>query len=261
LPGDELMRIMAGIIAGEPGVFSAAVEDPVSGRRWLVNPRRLRSASLIKIFIMAEAFRLAAGGELDLDARLTVRAEDRVGGAGALEHAAPGTIKSLRELIEVMIVESDNTATNLIIDRLGMDAINTMIGRLGCRDTVLRRKMMDFAAAEAGRENFTSPADVTAVLSRLYRRECVTPEADEAMVAILLRQEDRCKIPLHLPAGVAVACKSGELEGAEHDAGIVYGSRRHYCLAVMSDELPDAERGRAAIARLARAVYDYWHEA
>lgn len=252
--------MMAAALAGEPGIFSAAVEDLANGRRWLVNPRRMRSASLIKIFIMAEAFRLAVAGELDLTDTVTIKAADRVGGAGALEHAVPGTVKSLRELIEVMIVESDNTATNLVIDRLGLEGVNTLAGRLDCRDTVLRRKMMDFAAAGAGRENYTSPTDVTAVLARLYHRECVSPAADEAMLAILLRQEDHCKIPLLLPAGVAVACKSGELEGAEHDAGIVYGARRHYCLTVMSDELPDAERGRAAIARLARAVYDYWHQ-
>lgn len=260
LPKEELDVIMAAALAGEPGVFSAAAEELAGGRRWLVNPRRLRSASLIKIFIMIEAFRRAAGGELDLAERVTVRECDRVGGAGALEHAPPGTVRSLRELIEVMIVESDNTATNLMIDRLGFGGINALIGRLGCRDTALRRKMMDFAAARDGRENYTSPADVTAALARLYRRECVSNAADEAMLAILLRQEDRCKIPLLLPAGVAVACKSGELEGAEHDAGIVYGARRHYCLTVMSDGLPEAERGRAAIARLARAVYDYWHD-
>lgn len=259
MPERELEIIMAEALAGEPGQFSAAVEDLASGRRWLLNSQPMRSASLIKIFIMAEAFRRAELNQLDLSETLTVNAEDRVGGAGSLEHAPPGTVRTLRELVELMIIESDNTATNLLIDRLGMDSVNALIGRLGCRDTVLRRKMMDFAAAAAGRENYTSPSEIVATLAGLYRRQCVSPAADEAMVAILLRQEDRCKIPRLLPAGVAVACKSGELEGAEHDAGIVFGARRHYCLAVMSDGLADAERGRAAVARLSQAVYDYWH--
>lgn len=255
----DLATAMAAAVAGEPGVYSAAAIEPAGGRRWLLNPQRLRSASLIKIFILAEAFRRAGRGELDLDEAVAIPAEAIVGGAGQLEFAAPGTVRTWRQLLEVMVVESDNTATNMVIDRLGMESVNALAAALGCRDTVLRRKMMDFAAAADGRENYTTPADVAAVLAKLYRRECVSPAADEAMVAILLRQEDRCKLPLLLPAAARVACKSGELEGAEHDAGIVYGEKRDYVLAVMSDGLPDEERGRGVVARLSRTVYDWLH--
>ncbi|MDT8901706.1 serine hydrolase [Anaeroselena agilis] len=255
----DLTAAMAATVAGEPGVFSAAAVELPAGRRWLLNPKRLRSASLIKIFILAEAFRRIGRGELDPEEAVAIPAEAIVGGAGQLEFAAPGTVRTWRELLEAMIVESDNTATNMVIDRLGMESVNALAVALGCRDTVLRRKMMDFAAAAAGRENYTTPADVAAVLARLYRRECVSPAADEAMVAILLRQEDRCKLPLLLPAAAKVACKSGELDGAEHDAGIVYGEGHDYVLAVMSDGLPDEERGRGVIAQLSRTVYDWLH--
>ncbi len=250
---------MAAAVAGEPGIYSAAAIELPAGRRWLLNPQRLRSASLIKIFILAEAFRRIDRGELDPDAAVAIPAEAIVGGAGQLEFAAPGTVRTWRQLLEVMIVESDNTATNMLIDRLGMESVNALAAALGCRDTVLRRKMMDFAAAAAGRENYTTPADVAAVLAMLYRHGCVSPAADEAMVAILFRQEDRCKLPLLLPAPARVACKSGDLEGAEHDAGIVYGEECDYVLAVMSDGLPDEERGRGVIARLSRTVYDWLH--
>ncbi len=248
---------MAAAVAGEQGVYSAAAVELAGGCRWLLNPRPLRSASLIKLFVLAEAFRRAGRGELDLAERVPVPEEAKVGGAGRLETSPPGTVRTWHELAEAMIVESDNTATNIIIDRLGMESVNALAAALGCRDTVLRRKMMDFAAAAAGRENYTTPADVAAILAKLYRGECVSPEADAAMVAILLRQEDRCKLPLLLPAGTAVACKSGELEEAEHDAGIVYGPRGDYVLAVMSDGLADEARGREVIARLSRTVYDW----
>ncbi len=257
---DDLAAVMAAAVAGEQGIYAAAAVELADGRRWLLNPRPLRSASLIKLFVMAEAFRRAGRGELDLEERVAVPPEARVGGAGALEHAPPGTARTWRELVEVMIVESDNTATNIVIDRLGMASVNALAAALGCRETVLRRKMMDFAAAAAGRENYTSPADVAAILTRIYRGECVAPAADAAMAAILLRQEDRCKLPLLLPAGTAVACKSGELAGAEHDAGIVYGPGGDYVLAVMSDGLADEARGRAVIARLSRTVYDWMHK-
>ena len=255
----DLTAAMAAAVAGEPGTFSAAAVELASGRRWLLNPQRLRSASLIKLFILAEAFRRVRRGELDLTEAVTVPEEAKVGGAGALETSPPGTVRTWRQLLEVMIVESDNTATNLVIDRLGMASVNALAAALGCRDTVLRRKMMDFAAADEGLENYTTPADVAAILALLYRGKCVDPEADAAMVAILLRQEDLCKLPLLLPAPAKVACKSGELDGAEHDAGIVYGEGCDYVLAVMSDDLPDAERGRGVIAKLSRTVYDFMH--
>lgn len=250
---------MAAAVAGEPGVYAAAAAEPASGRRWLLNPQPLRAASLIKIFVMAEAFRRAEAGGLDLEEVVTVPEAAKVGGAGSLQHAPPGTARTWRQLIELMIVESDNTATNLLLRRLGMDSVNALAAALGCRETVLRREMMDFAAAAAGRENYTSPADVALALTALYRGAWVSPAADAAMVNILLRQEDREKLPRLLPAAARVACKSGELEGAEHDAGIVYGEGRDYVLAVMGDGLPDAARGKEVIARLSRTVYDFLH--
>ena len=235
----DVAAAMAAAVADEPGIYAAAAVELAGGRRWLMNSRPMRAASLIKIFIMAEAFRLSEGNGLDLEEMVPIAATPAVGGAGSLQHAPPDTVKSWRELVELMIVESDNIATNLLIDRLGMAGVNALAAALGCRDTVLRRRMMDFAAAAAGRENHTSPADVALALEKLYRGEWISPAADAAMVAILL--------------------KSGELEGAEHDAGIVYGEGCDYVLAVMSDGLPDPERGRGVIARLSRTVYDVLH--
>jgi len=189
---DDLSAVMAAVVAGEPGTYSAAVSDLATGRRWLLNPQRMRSASLIKLFILAEAFRRAGRGELALEEAVAVPEEAKVGGAGALEMSPPGTVRTWRQLLEAMIVESDNTATNLVIDRLGMDSVNALAAALGCGGTALRRKMMDFAAADEGRENYTTPAEVAAMLAMLYRGECVDPEADAAMVDILLRQEDLC---------------------------------------------------------------------
>jgi len=163
------------------------------------------------------------------------------------------------ELIELMIIESDNIATNLLIDLLGMEPINARIRSLGCSETILRRRMMDFAAAETGQENLTSARDVICLLSRLYNANCVSAKADAAMCSILGRQTDRCKIPLLLPSNTICQHKTGELPGAEHDAGIVRTSNGDYLIAIMSDDLPDPEHGRQVIAQLSRIIYD-WHE-
>ena len=219
----------------------------------------MRSASLIKLFIMVEAFEQIKTNQLDPAATIAVTEKDLVVGAGILQELPVGTSHTVSSLIDLMITESDNIATNLLIDRLSMSTINARVNSLGCADTILRRRMMDFAAAAAGRENMTSVRDIIGLLTRLYNSDCVSYDADIAMCAILGRQTDRCKIPLLLPTSVTCQHKTGELPGAEHDAGIIHTPNGAYIVAFMSDDLPDPERGRQVIANLSRAIYD-WYE-
>ena len=253
-----LDRITA-ITKNEPGTFAIAVKDPTTGFKWNAGSRPMRSASLIKVFIMVEAFEQMKAGQLSAETLLSFTESDRVAGSGLLQELPAGTSRTLLELIELMITESDNIATNLLIDRIGMSAINLRIQALGCTDAVLQRRMMDFAAASAGRENLTSVSDMARVLSLLHTADCVNPESDLAMCAILGRQTDRCKIPLFLPSDALCQHKTGELPGAEHDAGIVNTSKGSYILAIMGDNLQTSEQGCHAVARLSRVVYDwYW---
>jgi beta-lactamase class A len=249
--------VLVETVSAEPGEYAVAVKDLSTGRRWALNPYPMRAASLIKIYIMVEAFRQHSLGSLALAEELAVTGDTRVGGAGPLEHAPIGTVKSCLELVELMITESDNTATNMLINRLTLPGVNETIQRLGCYDTVLQRKMLDFASAAQGRENFTSVTDVATVLEKLYHHRCLGKAADEAMLAIMLRQSDRCKLPLLLPPDIRIAHKTGELDGAEHDAGIVYSRKADYIVAIMSDHLPDEARGREVIAGISRTIYDF----
>lgn len=256
----NLTAIIAAVTENEPGTFAIAVNDPISGFDWNVGSRPMRSASLIKILIMVEAFEQFKTMQLSPDTSIAFEETDRVGGAGLLQELPAGTSRTVLELIELMIAESDNIATNLLIDRIGMANINARINALGCADTVLNRRMMDFEAAEAGRENLTSVTDVNRVLTRLHNADCVSSDADSSMCAILGRQTDRCKIPLLLPPLAACQHKTGELPGAEHDAGIILTPKGAYILTIMSDNLTDPERGRQAVARISRAVYDWYWE-
>jgi beta-lactamase class A len=232
------------------------VIDLATGQKWTYNSQPMRSASLIKLFIMAEAYAQIHAGQLNPADRLTFTESDRIGGAGLLQELPAGTSRTLLELIELMITESDNIATNLLIERLGMAQINARIQTLGCQDSVLRRRMMDFAAAAAGQENRTSVADVAKVLTALHHGFCVNSTSDLQMCGILERQTDRCKIPLLLPHDTICRHKTGELPGAEHDAGIILSPDCAYALAVMSDNLPDPARGCQTIAEISRTVYD-----
>ena len=254
----ELEKKIRCILDDESGTFAFAFIDLATGLAWNRNSQPMRSASLIKLFIMIEAFEQIRTGRLKPDEILSFREQERVVGAGLLQQFPAGTGRSVLELIELMIIESDNIATNLLMDKLGIARINGRIHSLGYKDTILRRKMMDFAAAEKGQENLTSVMDVATVLTQLQHSLCVDPDADSQMCAILERQTDRCKIPLLLPLSTICRHKTGELPGAEHDAGIISTGKGEYVLVVMSDNLADQEQGRSTIAQISREVYDWF---
>lgn len=238
-----------------PGIYSLSLQMTNYEHFIHVNPRRLPSASLIKVFIMAEAFRQATSGQIDLSESAQVTADVRVGGAGPLEFADLGLAVKLIKLIELMIVESDNTATNILINILGKDSINKYAHSLGCFNTSLERSMMDFAAREAGVDNYTSPADMNVLLRRIYSKSCIDPASDYHMLKILLGQTDKCKFPLLLPQNIPIAHKTGELDGIEHDSGI-FLTDPPYILTIMTCDLPSEEQGRNTIAELSRMIYD-----
>lgn len=238
------------------GILSVSFMDLAAEQAWAWQSRPLRAASLIKLFIMVEAFRQIEAGRLSVEESLTFCEADRVGGAGSLQQMPSGSRLKLLDLVELMITESDNIATNLLMERLEAERINRCILSLGCTDTRLQRKMMDFAAAANGRENTTSVTDVVKVLSEIYRNRCATADSCRQMQEILARQTDRCKLPLLLPPDTLCRHKTGELPGAEHDAGIVETPRGHYAIAVMTDELADNAAGTELVAQISRFVYD-----
>ena len=210
---------------------------------------------MIKIYIMAEAYRQVKAGMLSLDEKYTITNKVKVGGSGILQGAPGGTIKTMQELIDLMIIESDNTATNIMIDRLSIDKINELCSSLGMTNTLLQRKMMDFESVKQGRENYTSVVDLGNMLEKIYYGQCIGQEQDAAMIKVLLRQEDNDKIPALLPAKVRVAHKTGELEGAIHDGGIVFGTPKNYIMCVMTENVRNPHSVVNDIAQLSRDIY------
>jgi len=255
----SLKKLLSNILSTTTGIYSIAVKNLTTSQQLTITPVRLRSASLIKIFIMIEAFRQADLGQLNLAEEQLILAADQVGGAGPLEVVPPGTKQTWYQLIELMITESDNTATNILINKISQGAINATIRSLGCHDTTLQRKMMDFTSAEQGLENYTSVTDITSVLEKLYFHRCLSPKRDQEMLNILKNQQDRCKIPQGLPEEIIVANKTGELDGVEHDAGIVYHPDNPFIITIMTEALPDAIKGQAIIAELTKTVYHNLH--
>jgi beta-lactamase class A len=215
---------------------------------------------------MIELFRQAEAGELSLDQPLLIDTEFASivdGSAYSLTaeedsdqeiYRHVGESRSLRELCTAMITISSNLATNLLIERLGVENIRRTVTALGADGMQVLRGVEDIKAFRAGKSNTTTARGLLVLLERLARGQAVSSTADSEMVAILERQELRGGIPAGLPEGTPVAHKTGNITAIHHDAAIVRAARP-FVLVVLVRGLEDEERSARLIADIAREVY------
>ena len=213
------------------------------------------AASVIKLTILWELFRRVERGELSLHKELELRETSKVGGFGILKEMHPGLRPSLEDLATLMIVLSDNVATNMLIDLLGMDAINRSAAELGLHKTALRRKMMDGEAKARGLDNFTSPEDMAHLLWHYMESPDLSESSRNTMLNILLRQQCNNKLPLRMPQDAPLAHKTGDLPGTEHDAGILLLPKRPVILVVMTKDLSRNQDGIAFCNEFGELLY------
>ena len=195
------------------------------------------SASIIKLAILGTLLDQTQSGVLSLDDSATVGPSDIVGGTGVIQASGAGGSYTYRQLAAYMIQDSDNIATNLIIDAVGMPAVNEYASEISLTQTVLNRRMMDFAA---GDENYTSANDVAHILQLIYQGKLVSPDASEFALDLLKGQHDDAGLLEGLPAGSVFAHKTGTLDGVFNDGGIVL-DRNPYVMVVLSG---DAEKSQ-----------------
>lgn len=184
----------------------------------------LIAASVIKLPIMVEAFNQAEQGLIDLMEPVKVERKDCLPSCGALTYLHEGVTLPWIDLVTLMIIVSDNTATNLLIERLGMDCINATMAQLGLTNSRLNRKLFRPELSRQGIENRVTARDMGLLLEKIYRGEVVSPKACDKMLQILSHQQLNGKMPFHLHArGIKCAHKTGEDSGVTHDVGIVFG--------------------------------------
>ena len=210
------------------------------------------SASMIKLVVLAALLDKAAAGQIDLAAQVEVTSSDIVSGTGTVQDDGPGTYE-LRELARRMIADSDNTATNVIVDLIGMDAVNEEASKLGLTGTVMARKMMDMVAADQGMRNRMTSDDAATILNLIASGKLVNEQMSELAMSFLLQQTINAGLTDAIPVGVQVAHKTGELIQAEHDGGIVLAAHP-YVLVVMTEGIENY-LGVSVIADVSRAVY------
>jgi beta-lactamase class A len=252
-------RKAVGISETVDGVVGFTVKDLTTGESFSVNGEMVfTQASAIKLPILFELLRRVEKGDFDLDEPVRLQESDVTVGSGVLQQLTPGKVTmSLRDVATLMVTVSDNTATNMIIDRVGMDNVNRTMGRLGLTHTKLQRKMMDREAWLADRENLSTPNEQADLLERIYRGEELRKESAEEILRILSIPKSSRIRPL-LPSGIRVAHKTGSVPGVVVDVGIVYLPERPFIVAAMVNWLLDSEQAEQAISHLSLAAYQYF---
>ncbi len=238
------------------GVLGVAIEDLSSGQTFLLHGDEVfPQASSIKIAVLAELYHQAQQSKLKLTDLYTVQASDLVPDSDIMGGLTPGVTRiTLRDLATMMVAVSDNSATNVLIDRVGMENVNALLDSLGLAHTRLRRKMMDLKAASEGRENVSTPREMMSLLDAIYRGNVLNPEMTGDFFKVLSTHKDGW-IPRHLPEDLKVANKPGSLEGVRNDSGIVFVPNRPFVLCVMTTYLRNEREGEEAISRIALAAY------
>ncbi len=214
-------------IAQESGmdVCVSAVDLTSGAKATYQSDKKMLSASMIKLLIAETFLRQVSEGAHALDDVYVLKDSDIVGGAGSLGYRGAGAEVAYREVLKLMIAESDNTAANILIDACGMDAINAESKRLKLKCTELGRHMMDTQAAANGYDNYTCADDLAKLLRKVYNKTFVNEEMSALMLECLEAQTDNDCISTGLPAGTVFAHKTGSLANVRHDGGIVEGDK------------------------------------
>jgi beta-lactamase class A len=247
------------------GTMGVAIMDLTDGRTFLLNPDAVfAQASSIKVAVLTELYRQqqesdhSATGKARLTDVYTVNAGDLVADSAIMGGLTPSVTRvTNRDLATFMVAVSDNSATNVLIDRVGMDNVNAMLTSLGLTHTRLQRMMMDVKAAQAGRENLSTPREMMTLFADLYQHKILNQPLTDDFFRVLSTPKPS-DIPRNIPDDVVIANKPGELAGVRNDVGIVFVPNRPFVIVVMTAYLKRGRDGNDAIARIAGAAYDYF---
>ncbi len=260
-PVEKRIARIAAASSGTVGVWARKLDGPppITYNADEIFP----TASISKILILLSLFQLGEHEPSIFAHRITLRLSDFVGGSEVLDGYEPGQSITVEALARAMIDQSDNSASNVLIDFLGFDRISATIHAAHLGHTQLKRHFMDVNAVVGHSENLTTARDMGSLLYQIERashegvRTVASPLSCRKMIEIMLRQEDRDKIARGLPKGMPLANKTGEIDGVRNDVGIIdpFGDKP-YVLAVLTKDLDDFSLGNIAIRRTAMAVHD-----
>lgn len=213
-----------------------------------------QAASVIKIPIMIEIYRQIINGDLDENELFQVKKEEKLPSCGALSYLHDGLEVTLKDLCTLMIILSDNTATNMLIKRVGMQSINETMKQLGLAKTKINRMLFDVNESARGIQNYISPCEIGILFEKMYEGSLVSKEASSSMLSLLCDQRLNGKIPFYITDGTKIAHKTGEDTGITHDVGIVFAKEPFIvCFCSNNVEVPAFNR---IIQKTTRDLYN-----
>jgi beta-lactamase class A len=248
------------VVRETDGVVGVAILDLTDQRAFYLNADAIYpTASTIKIAVLAELYRQhERGSGAKLGDLYTVNAKDGVGSEGILHAMSAGVSRiTNHDLALLMVSLSDNSATNVLIDRVGMDNVNAWLAQVGLQHTRLRRHMLDVKAAQEGRENTATPRELITLLRAIHEGR-IFGKATTADFIKMLSTEKSSYIPRLLPADLMVATKPGSLDAVRNDAGIIFVPGRPFAIAVMTTFAVDELAAEENIGRIAHAAWSYF---
>ena len=221
--------------------------------------KKVLSASMIKLLILAELMKKIFENKFSLSDTVMMANFMKIEGDGVLKELNTGHHFTLKELATLMIIVSDNQATNILIDFLGMENINQLGKELDLKETFLGRKMMDAEARKKGYDNYICADDISLLLKLIYQEKLINKEASQLMLDILLRQQQGERLQRYLPSDIKIAHKCGDLDNLENDGGIIWLGDRAYILVVLTNGMPNLQC-KQTIGKISKFVYDKMEE-
>jgi beta-lactamase class A len=254
------------------GKVAVAVKHLVTGESYYLNADEpMPTASLIKVAVLVETYKQAEEGKVKLSDPVVLHDADKVPGSGILtDHFSDGVSMPLRDAVRLMIVYSDNTATNLVLDKVGVANVNKRMAEFGYKETRINAKVFRGSTTSVDPERTkrfglgsTTAREMAGLWEELYVGELAQPASKQAMLAHLRRNGDKDKFTRLLPAGTAVWHKDGAVSDARTDAGIIRTPSGPVVVVVLTNDNTDQRwasdnAGNLLCARVARAVYDHF---
>ena len=263
-----LTEAIEGELEKTEGEWAIVLEDLDYGHVWRRNEwTPFYAASVIKLPIMATVFAMAEKEQFSLDNSITLKQSDLVGGAGVLQQMTPGLKLSIYDLLMLMIIQSDNTATNILIDLVQMETIQQMMTEIGMANSHIYNKLMTVPVNAEGR-NIIICADVSLFLKKMVTGKIVSLQVCEQMVSIMKKQQIQTGLTIDLPGrqsnlvGVRpyweLASKTGQIKGIQHEVGVFYVGGRTMTIAVLSKNCSEY-LAKKSLTKIGSEIYTYLH--